>query len=198
MFIIIVFWLGCGRPSGLLFFLPALLLSTLTPLFLSSSSVSLSYYILAVPMRKCLGKYSCMSSPFPIAILNGTFFFRSVKAMNNWKRSAIKQILLLVLLCLRLGCPGSLMSLHGPEWPKYPEWPHRQGGCLACCGCTFESRWCCTDLYCARGAQGVLPLRVWGATSQLDLSSLTLLFVASCGWLQRGVPHWVASGHYCK
>ena len=24
---------------------------------------------------------------------------------------------------------------------EYPEWPHRQGGCLACCGCTFESRW---------------------------------------------------------
>ena len=22
----------------------------------------------------------------------------------------------------------------------YPEWPHRQGGCLACCGCTFGSR----------------------------------------------------------
>ena len=22
----------------------------------------------------------------------------------------------------------------------YPEWPHRQGGCLTCCGCTFESR----------------------------------------------------------
>ena len=21
----------------------------------------------------------------------------------------------------------------------YPEWPHRQGGCLACCGCTFDS-----------------------------------------------------------
>ena len=21
----------------------------------------------------------------------------------------------------------------------YPEWPHRRGGCLACCGCTFES-----------------------------------------------------------
>ena len=20
-----------------------------------------------------------------------------------------------------------------------PEWPHRQGGCLACCGCTFDS-----------------------------------------------------------
>ena len=22
-----------------------------------------------------------------------------------------------------------------------PEWPHRQGCCLACCSCTFESRW---------------------------------------------------------
>ena len=66
---------------------------------LTPSSVSLSYFILAVPMRGCLGKHSCMSSPFPIAILNGTFFFRPVKAMNNWKRSAIKQILLLLLVC---------------------------------------------------------------------------------------------------
>ena len=71
--------------------MPSLLLSILTPL-LASSSVSLPYFILAVPMRKCLGKHPCMSSPFPIAILNGTFFFRSV---NNWKLSAIKQILLL-------------------------------------------------------------------------------------------------------
>ena len=38
-----------------------------------------------------------------------------------------------------------------------------------------------TDLYYARGAQGVLPMRVGGATSQLDLSSLTPLFVAGCG-----------------
>ena len=51
---IIVFWLGCDRPSGLLFFVPVLLISTLTPLFLSSSSVSLSYLILAVPMRECV------------------------------------------------------------------------------------------------------------------------------------------------
>ena len=48
-------------------------------------------------MRECLGKHSCTSSPFPIAILNGAFGFRSVKAMNNWKRSAIKQILLLLV-----------------------------------------------------------------------------------------------------
>ena len=39
---------------------------------LPSSSVSLSNFYLAVPMRGCLGKHSCMSSPFPIAILNGT------------------------------------------------------------------------------------------------------------------------------
>ena len=50
--------------------MPVLLPSILTPLFLSSSPVPLSYFILAVLMRECLGKHSCMSSPFPIAILN--------------------------------------------------------------------------------------------------------------------------------
>ena len=39
----------------------------------------------------------------------------------------------------------------------------------------------CTDLYYARGAQGVLPMRVGGATSQLDLPSLTPLSGAGCG-----------------
>ena len=39
----------------------------------------------------------------------------------------------------------------------------------------------CTDLYYARGAQGALPMRVGGATSQLDLLSLTPLSVAGCG-----------------
>ena len=58
---------------GLHFFVPDLLLSMLTHLFLSSS-LSLTYFILAVPMRKCLGKHSCMSS-FPIVILNDTSFF---------------------------------------------------------------------------------------------------------------------------
>ena len=54
-----------------------------------------------------------------------------------------------------------LATLYQPCYTLYPEWPHRQGG-LACFGCTFESRWCCTDLYYARGAQGVLPMRVGG------------------------------------
>ena len=53
--------------------MPALLLSLLTHLFLSSS-LSLSYFILAVPMRKCLGKHSCMNFSFPIVILNDTSF----------------------------------------------------------------------------------------------------------------------------
>ena len=62
-------------PSGLFSFVSALFISLLTPLFLEYSSVSLSYLILAVPMRECLRKYSCMSSTFPIAIQNGTSFF---------------------------------------------------------------------------------------------------------------------------
>ena len=76
MFIIIVFRLGCDRPSGLLLFVPAVLFSILTPLFCPASSVSLSYFILAVPMRECLG------SPFPIAILNGTSSFLSLLQEN--------------------------------------------------------------------------------------------------------------------
>ena len=47
-----------------------LLFSILTPLFLPSSSVSLSYFIIAIPLHECLGKHSCMSFIFPIAILN--------------------------------------------------------------------------------------------------------------------------------
>ena len=62
-------------------------------------------------MRKCLGKHSCMSSPFPIVILNGTFFFRSVKAMNNWKLSAIKQILLLLIIIIAFFPPGGSVSI---------------------------------------------------------------------------------------
>ena len=90
---IYIYWLGWDRPSGL-FFMPALLLSILTPLFFPSSSVCVSYFSLAIPMHECLGKHWCMSSQFPTAILNGIFFFCSVKAMNNWNQSTIKQILL--------------------------------------------------------------------------------------------------------
>ena len=41
-------------------------------LFPPSSSVSLSYFVLATPVCKCLGKHLCMSSTFSIAKLNGS------------------------------------------------------------------------------------------------------------------------------
>ena len=75
---IILFWLGSDRLSGLLSFVPDLFFYILTPLFLSSSSVPLSYFSHAVPMRECLRKHSCMSSPFPTAVLNGTSSFLSL------------------------------------------------------------------------------------------------------------------------
>ena len=85
----------------------------------------------------------------------------------------------------------------------YHEWPHRQGGCLASWrlqGCKIESRLSlsCADLYCSRGAQGVLPMRVGGAMRQLDLPPQTPLPVAGCGRLQLGVSHWATSVDYCK
>ena len=70
-------WTRQSDWTGLLFFVSAVLLSTFILLFLLSSSFSLSYFNLAVPMRKCLGKHSCMSSPFCIAILNGTCSLRA-------------------------------------------------------------------------------------------------------------------------
>ena len=41
-------------------------------------------------------------------------------------------------------------------------------------------------------------MRVGGATSDLDLPSLTPFSVAGCGWLQLRVQHWATSVHYCK
>ena len=67
-----------GDWTGLLSFVSAVLLSTFILLFLFSSSVSLSNFYLAVPMRGCLGKHSCMSSPFPIAFLNGNCSLRAL------------------------------------------------------------------------------------------------------------------------
>ena len=49
------------------------------------------------------------------------------------------------------------------------------------------------DLYCARGAQEALSMRVMVTASQLDLPSLTPLFVAGCGRLQLRVAHWATS-----
>ena len=56
--------------------------------------------------------------------------------------------------------------------------------------------WCTAlILYCEiRGVKGVLSAVGWGVTvSQLDLSSLTPLYVAECGGLQLGAGHWATS-----
>ena len=57
-----------------IFSVPDALLSIFTPLL--PTYVCLPYYILAVPMRECLGEHSRMSSAFPTAILNLNCFFR--------------------------------------------------------------------------------------------------------------------------
>ena len=71
-----IFW-----PMGLLFFGPADSCCTFFGIFafihLRSASVSLSYFILALPMHKCFGKHLCMSSTFLIAILYSTYLFFS-------------------------------------------------------------------------------------------------------------------------
>ena len=50
-----------------------------TLLVLPSSSVSLSYFILAIPMRQCSEEHSCVSSTFPAAGLNDT----SIRTRQN-------------------------------------------------------------------------------------------------------------------
>ena len=47
-------------------------------------------------------------------------------------------------------------------------------------------------IICTRRS-GVLPMRVGGATTQLDLPPLTPLSVDGCGIVQLGVPHWATS-----
>ena len=64
-----------------IFFMLFTVLSTFTISFSPSSSFSMSYFILAIPMHMCLRKHSCMSSTFPIAILNGTCSLDSVKTV---------------------------------------------------------------------------------------------------------------------
>ena len=68
------------------FFVPILLLSILTPLFLPYllrlffyfvSFLLFNFFLFFILLKGV--KHSCMSSTFPIAILNGTCFFRNAK-----------------------------------------------------------------------------------------------------------------------
>ena len=109
---------GIVGPSYSLFialavtFVPALLLSILTDFFLPFSSVSLSYFIIAVQMRECLGKHSCIRSTFPIAILNGTCFFARRNISCFGQRFAYQKLIKLKLTnCSRTTRDGDLVSV---------------------------------------------------------------------------------------
>ena len=60
-------------------------------------ALSLSYLILAVPMRKCCGQHSCMSSSFSIFILNGTCSFRETN-WSWWAGSVAYQKLYMIII----------------------------------------------------------------------------------------------------
>ena len=74
-------------------------------------------FVLAVPMHKCLGKPSCMSSTFPVPTLNGICFFRYVKATKNLKQ-LIEQVKLIILnnslqsATVSLGCVQCIALRH--------------------------------------------------------------------------------------
>ena len=75
------------RPLGLLFFFRAHITSFHTDSFLITC-VSLSYFILAVDMLECLGKHSCTSCIFGIAILNGNCFYVTAQLHEHKRRSS--------------------------------------------------------------------------------------------------------------
>ena len=79
MFIKILFLLGSDRLLGLLSFVHALIFpySRLSSYRLRLSHCLLSF--LLFPLHECFGKHSCMSSPFPIVILNGPSTFLSLE-----------------------------------------------------------------------------------------------------------------------
>ena len=100
-----------------------------------------------------------------------------------------------------VGGPFCLFGLY-----VYPEWPHRQ-----CVGLAFRRSHVRGSLECSKSSdlsphctveyvelRGTALCRVGGATSQLDLPSLTPLSVTGCGQLQLGAPNWITSVNYCK
>ena len=96
MFIIIVFltcvfWVGTDRPSGLLFFHPCF--TTFHTLHTSFVCFFVLFHC-CCSMSECLGNTSCKSSPFPIAILNGTSFFRAATRSKS-RRSKTTIIIIL-------------------------------------------------------------------------------------------------------
>ena len=64
--------------------------------------ISLSYFVLAVPLREGLEKHSWMSSSCPVAILSGTCFFPTVQLQvhNVYSERKTRNSCAVVNLCL--------------------------------------------------------------------------------------------------
>ena len=90
MFIIIVFRLGCDRPSGLIFFVPSLLLSIFEPLFLPSSPVSVLFRSCCSDAR-VFGKTLMHEFPMSYSHTECTFLFsRGEIVCTSAEASSIK------------------------------------------------------------------------------------------------------------
>ena len=70
-----------------------------------------------------------------------------------------------------------------------PEWSHRKGGCLACEGCT--------DLYNARGAQGILSIRV-GYDQSIESTVIDAIFSSRLWSTATSSPNLATSVDYHK
>ena len=101
MFIIIVIWLGCDRPAGLFF-------RASFASFYTHASLLTFFVCFIILFGSCcsharvFGKTLWMSSPFPIAILNGTCFFPTVQLQvhNVYLERKTRNSCALVNLCL--------------------------------------------------------------------------------------------------
>ena len=86
-------------------------------------------------------------------------------------------------LRLKVICTNTLRKFMGVPTPMilYPEWPHRQGGCLTCCGCTFESSWVHWFILCTRRSGGTA--HEGGGCDQSIRSTVSDAIVYSWLWL---------------
>ena len=69
------------------FFFVPVLLSIITPLFVPSSFVCLTYFIFAIPMR-VFWQILVHEFPFSVSILNGNCFFPTVQLQEHNKNPA--------------------------------------------------------------------------------------------------------------
>ena len=83
-----------------MYFMSTLLLSIFFLLCLPSSSVSFSYFVLAVSKCKCCGQYSCMSSSFPIVHAAWYLFFRVTRCPYFGRILARQKLTIIIIIIM--------------------------------------------------------------------------------------------------